>query len=414
MSCQVPRQFFGWRVMWAALIVAVFGWGIGFYGPPIFLYTLASTRGWSIGLISAAVTTHYLVGALLVANLPSVYRTVGLTTTTNLGALCLTLGMFGWTVAEAPWQLFAATLVSGAGWAAMGAVAINTMISRWFDQGRPKALSMAYNGASIGGVVLTPIWVTLIAYGGLSMAAAIVGAVTIIVVCSLSNRYFRQSPASLGTTIDGHLSTLKDVPKTPSKHPERPRWGLWKSQTFISYVAGFTIGLFVQVGIIAHLYSLIVADLGVLGAGLAAGFATACAIAGRTLVGCLLSPAADRRLLAATTYIVQAAGCLVLVVAMGESIPLLFLGILLFGVGVGNVTSLPPLIAQIEFVPIDVPRAVALATAIAQACYAFAPATFGLLRELPECVTGLSNVTVFFVTAAALQIMAATIYRIGR
>ena len=414
MSCQVPRQFFGWRVMWAALIVAFFGWGVGFYGPPIFLHTIASTRGWSISLVSAAVTTHYLVGALLVANLPSIYRTVGLPTTTNLGALCLTLGMFGWAVAETPWQLFAATLVSGAGWAAMGAVAINTMISRWFNQGRPKALSMAYNGASIGGVVLTPIWVTLIAYGGLSMATAIVGAVTIVVVCFLSNRCFRQSPTSLGTTIDGHLSTLTAVPKTPSRHPERPRWGLWKSQTFVSYVAGFTIGLFVQVGIIAHLYSLIVADLGIRGAGLAAGFATACAIAGRTLVGCLLSPTADRRLLAAITYIVQSAGCLVLVAAIGESIPLLFLGILLFGVGIGNVTSLPPLIAQIEFAPVDVPRAVALATAIAQACYAFAPATFGLLRELPASVTGLSNVTVFFVTAAVLQIIAATIYRIGR
>jgi len=30
-------QFYGWRVVAAAFIVAVFGWGVGFYGPPVYL-----------------------------------------------------------------------------------------------------------------------------------------------------------------------------------------------------------------------------------------------------------------------------------------------------------------------------------------------------------------------------------------
>ena len=61
--------------------------------------------------------------------------------------------------------------------------------------------------------------------------------------------------------------------------------------------------------------------------------------------------------------------------------PLLLIGVLLFGVGIGNVTSMPPLIAQVEFVKDDVPRVVALVVAIGQATYAFAPAAFGLIRE---------------------------------
>ena len=44
-------------------------------------------------------------------------------------------------------------------------------------------------------------------------------------------------------------------------------------------------------------------------------------------------------------------------------------------------TSMPPLIAQVEFVKDDVPRVVALMVAIGQATYAFAPAVFGLIRE---------------------------------
>ena len=71
-----PRNsegFFGWRVTWAAFVVATFGWGVGFYGPPVFLHSLEVSRGWSIGLLSAAVTLHFLLGALVVAALPAIY-----------------------------------------------------------------------------------------------------------------------------------------------------------------------------------------------------------------------------------------------------------------------------------------------------------------------------------------------------
>jgi hypothetical protein len=91
---------------------------------------------------------------------------------------------------------------------------------------------------------------------------------------------------------------------------------------------------------------------------------------------------ADRRLVACTSYAVQIAGTLTLIAAAGSNIPLLLIGVLLFGVGIGNVTSMPPLIAQVEFVKDDVPRVVALVVAIGQATYAFAPAAFGLIREL--------------------------------
>jgi len=51
----------------------------------------------------------------------------------------------------------------------------------------------------------------------------------------------------------------------------------------------------------------------------------------------------------------------------------------LFGVGIGNATSLPPLVAQVEFVKEDVPRVVALIVAMSQGLWSLAPATFALL-----------------------------------
>jgi len=71
----------------------------------------------------------------------------------------------------------------------------------------------------------------------------------------------------------------------------------------------------------------------------------------------------------------------------------------------GNATSLPPLIVQQDFAPADTARAVALVTACSQACYAFAPAAFGALRDL-KMAPG-SGGAGLFITAALVQLAAA-------
>src|SRR4029078_7196289 len=52
-----PVAFYGWRVAGAAFIVAIFGWGLGFYGPPIFLHAVRELRGCALSLVYNAVTT---------------------------------------------------------------------------------------------------------------------------------------------------------------------------------------------------------------------------------------------------------------------------------------------------------------------------------------------------------------------
>src|SRR5229473_2142105 len=108
--------FFGWRVVSAAFVLATCGWGMGFYGPPIFLHAVQAARGWPLALVSTAVTVHFLVGAATVANLSALYRRFGLPAVTRAGALSLAMGVLGWATATSPWQLFAATVLSGAGW----------------------------------------------------------------------------------------------------------------------------------------------------------------------------------------------------------------------------------------------------------------------------------------------------------
>src|SRR3546814_19894031 len=83
---------------------------------------------------------------------------------------------------------------------------------------------------------------------------------------------------------------------------------------------------------------------------------TAMAIVGRTLIGWAMPVGTDRRLAACASYAVQMLGSILFIVAAGQSVPLPLLGLVLFCVAFGNGTWLPPLIAQVEFVPHDLPR----------------------------------------------------------
>ncbi len=111
-SLASPVPFFGRRVVAAAFTLAVFGWGLGFYGPPVYLESVREARDWSVMLVSSAVTLHFLVGAVVVANLSSLYHRFGLPPVTKAGAVLLAAGILGWAVAQEPWQLLLATCLS--------------------------------------------------------------------------------------------------------------------------------------------------------------------------------------------------------------------------------------------------------------------------------------------------------------
>jgi hypothetical protein len=74
------------------------------------------------------------------------------------------------------------------------------------------------------------------------------------------------------------------------------------------------------------------------------------------------------------------------------------------------------MIAQAEFSAKDVSRVVALIVAIGQATYAFAPAVFGVIRELapPWGSSSAAAAPWLFLTAALIQSLAVVAFFIGR
>ena len=403
------RKFFGWKVLYATFVLAVFGWGVGFYGPPVFLHAVAQRTGWGVALVSGAVTLHFLCGTFVVANLPRLYRRFSVPAVTSAGAALLALGVGGWATAAQPWQLYAAALFSGMGWVTLGAAAVNALISPWFVRRRPAALGMAYNGASVGGIVFSPLWVYLIGQAGFAQAALWVGLAMVAVIAALSRKVFAITPQQLGQEPDGAPAPAQASAAAASAAP--PLANPWRNRAFLTLAAGMALGLFAQIGLIAHLLSLLAPLLGAQTAGLAMGLATAAAIAGRTLVGWLMPAGTDRRMVACLAYAIQIAGSLVLMLA-AEHTWAIWLGVLLFGSGIGNATSLPPLIAQTEFAREDAQRVVPLIVALSQGAYAFAPACFGMLRAWSEQAG--QPLFWFLAAAASLQAAAIASFALGR
>lgn len=407
-SANMADRFFGWHAVVAAFIVAVFGWGLGFYGPPVYLEVVRQSRGWPIALISGAVTLHFAIGLALIPNLPALYRRFGLPIITVVAGVVMATGVLGWAIAEQPWQLYVAAVLTGIGWSALGAVAVNAIVVPWFSAKRPLALGVAFNGGSVGGVIFSPLWIALITWLGFVPAAIVVGVAMVAILGVLAVMVLRKTPEMLGQAPDG-LPRQSAVATTSTNAVDTPLsgWALARNRAFLTLCLGMTLALFAQTGLVAHLVSVLSPALGTQNAGLAVGACGVAAVVGRLAVSSRASAVSNWRLISALSLAVQTVGCGILILAAGISPLLLVLGVVMFGLGVGNAISLPPVIAGIEFKAADAPRVVALIVAISQGAYAAAPATFGIIRQL-------GSDKIMFLVAIAAQIAGIAAYLMGR
>jgi len=373
--------YHGWLVVVAAFVIACFGWGIGFYGPGIYLVALQHRHGWPMADISTAITAYYLLGATLILSVGGVFERFGARLTVSTGATAMACGIVLLTLVARPWHVYAAFAVMSFGWAAMSGAALNIIIAPWFDKRRGLAISLALNGASAGGVVIAPLLVFLI--GRLNFAAALSCVAVLMLAVILPTAAFVLRCKRIGErdAADEGGDLMRTPPPVPVPAAPAPLWQLsavLRSRNFQTISVPFALGLVAQVGFLTHQVAYLSPNLGTAGAGWAVSVTTSAAVAGRLLVG-LFVDKLDRRGVACGNFLVQSAGMALL--AVNSSAPMLYLGCILFGLGLGNLTSLPGLIIQQEFPRQHFSRIVGLIVAINQFAFAFGPGLLGYLQQ---------------------------------
>src|SRR3989442_8705722 len=174
------RWFYGWNVVAAVFVMAMVSFGLGFYSLTVSLATLQRLHGWSAVTVSMPVTVYYLAGALVTMAIGDVYARLGPRVVVALGGLALAAGVAALGSVTRPWQLYPVCLVMSLGWGALSGAAINIILAPWWQRRRGLAVSLAFNGATLGGVVVTPALILSIGALGFARPTGMAAAVAVV------------------------------------------------------------------------------------------------------------------------------------------------------------------------------------------------------------------------------------------
>ena len=393
----------GWKVVGCAFLIAVFGWGFGFYGIGVFLAELVERHGWATGSVASAVTVLYLVGAILIAFIGSAFERFGPRRVVLAGMSAMGAAAIALTWITQPWHLYLVFPLMAMGWAAMSGAALNVIVAPWFERRRGLAISIAFNGAAVGGVLLVPALVFLIGRIGFEPAVLALVALMVAVLTPLVLWLLARGPEAHGLGPDG------DPPAARTAAPKAagaatPRREFMRTWHFWSVALPFALGLTAQISLIIHQVSFLKPTLGMGGAAWAVSLTSVCAVLGRLVVGSFVDRV-NRRAVIAGNFLLQASAIGLMLSDPGP-VPL-YVACAMFGLGVGNTTSLPSVIVQAEFPRAAFGQVVSTIIAINQFTYSFGPGLLGWLRD------GFGNYHAALAGCLALQLAAVAILLAG-
>jgi MFS family permease len=394
----------GWKIVACAFLIAVFGWGFGFYGIGVFLAELVERHGWSTRAVASAVTVLYLAGSGCIAWAGDAFERFGPRRVVLLGMAAMGVAAVALTLITRPWQLYLVFPLMAVGWAAMSGAALNLIIAPWFERRRGLAISVAFNGAAFGGVLLVPALALLIGRVGFTPAVLTLVGLMLLVLVPLTLSLLERGPEVLGLAPDGDGPAASAPARPVSGERARPTRELLRTCHFWSVALPFALGITAQISVIIHQVSFLRPTLGGDGAAWAVSLTSACTVLGRLAVGSFVDHVSKRGVIAGN-FLVQAAGITLMLADPG---PLgLFVACAMFGLGVGNTTSLPSVIVQAEFPRAAFGRVVSTIIAINQFTYSFGPGLLGWLRD------AFGGYHVAFAACLLLQLGAIGILAIG-
>jgi cyanate permease len=238
-------------------------------------------------------------------------------------------------------------------------------------------MTLAIMGASVGAIAGVPLLLLVLARLGLARGLAVAGIVAVLILLPLVWGVLRyRGPADLGLARDGEPpgdrtdASLSRPP--PIARRGRPRVLLWTAGV------GFAFALTVQIGFITHHVALASPILGTAGAGWLVSATGASAFAGRLILASIVDRA-DVRLLAIVVMLVQTVALTAL--AVWQSVPVLVVASLVYGYGIGHITTLAPVIVRREFGAEAFGATYGSAATVIQFTSAMGPALLGVLRD---------------------------------
>jgi predicted MFS family arabinose efflux permease len=368
--------FHGWRVVAACFVIATVAWALGTFGASVYLQAVTRAHGWPIADVAFAITLFYLVSALVQRLVGRGIDRWGPRPVLLLGTMSMTLGVAAIGQIAERWQLYPCFVLIGLGWAALSTTGIAATVAPWFERHQGRSMTLAIMGASVGAILGVPVLLFAIGRLGLAQGLAVVATGAAAILLPLIGRVLRfRRPEEIGQQRDGGAivtEAARPVVAPPLATSASRSLLLW------SAAVAFALGLAMQIGFITHHVTLAEPLLGTAGAGLLVSATGGSAFVGRLILARIVDGVAVRRL-ACLVMIAQAAALLSL--SLWPTVPVLIAASLIYGYGIGHITTLGPIVVRREFGAAAFGATYGTAASVIQLTSAFGPAAFGVLRD---------------------------------
>lgn len=371
-----PRIFHGWVVVGLVFVFMTFSSGLGFYNLSVILAALIHERGFSVSLASGATATFFIVSGFAGLGAAKLIERYDARWTIIAGAVLSSLSILALGYIREAWQVYAVHAIFGIGFATCNMVPGATLVARWFERRRTQALSIASTGLSVGGILLTPLSVSLIGDLGLGGATPWIAAMYFL-GCVPVALFIKADPYEMGLGPDGDPVHIRSGDMATPR-PGTPYGEAIRSRFFRFTAAAYFLVMLAQVGGFAHLFNLVTthADTGV--ASTAIIILAACSAFGRLLGGWI----ASRMSLRDFTLIMMAGQTVaLLILSLAGTKATLFVGTTVLGLTIGNLLMLLPLLYAQGFGVRDYPRIYSLGHLISTFGLAAGPLAMGLVHD---------------------------------
>lgn len=398
---QLRGVYYGWWVVAAVFVTMATTAGIGFYNLSVLLGAFSEER-FDVSEVSGATATFFLASGfagMAVGRLIEIYDARYVVAIS--GALGALVFAFVGSITEV-WQLYFFYALFGVLYAGCALVPATTLVARWFARRRAVALSMASTGLSVGGIVFAPVSAWIIQTQGLEIAGHWLAIMFFVGVVPAALFVMRPSPQSMGLRIDG------DPPLADGEQDGPPDGVAMavavRSRFFIGVTAAYVFAMMAQVGALSHQFRLVTVREDAALAAIAVSVLAASSIVGRLLGGFALTRLPIRTF-TLTFMAMQAVGLTAF--AFADGVVALMAASVLFGVTVGNILMLQPLLLGEAFGLRDYGRIFALSQMFGTVGVAAGPALVGVVYDLA------GGYSPAYLAVAAASVVALTIFAVS-
>lgn len=194
-------SFRGWRLVAAGAAIQALQSGLVTQAYGNYAVLLAREFNWSKTTFSVVFALMRAESGLLGPVQGWALDRFGAKAVMRLGVVVMASGLVGLSQIQTLAHFFAAFLVVAVGASLSGFLSVTTVVVRWFEKNRAKALSLTGTGFAIGGIV-TPGIVWVLEQFGWRWTAAVSGLVFFAISFPLVV-IFGDTPASVGEHVDG-------------------------------------------------------------------------------------------------------------------------------------------------------------------------------------------------------------------